>query len=390
MCAIELESEQAESWLETLNAGVQAGDARDVVRSAAFGLSYQVKLGNIDLTDADRAFALLNLLEDPLLISSFESTYSAVLGLAARYAEAQQVAHQFIETLARYRLDFARTYALCAESLACSGLRQWAQAESSARRGLEIAQASRDGHAQQLCMAQLSRVLMQLGRPHEALDLEFPILRTPLPSAQAEAVASRSLALASAGHVQRARDLIETIDGLSRAVEPAVLVSATRAICALKAHDRDAIERVLDLETTAFRRGALDLLVTTYRSVPELLSVLMHASRRRDLLVSVIKRAGDQDLAEVVGHPITETADPRQRLSPREREVYELLIRGLTNREIAKLLYIEESTAKLHAHHIYDKLDIRSRTALTVHAMLERSDQATSATDETSSATDSG
>jgi hypothetical protein len=52
-----------------------------------------------------------------LLISSFESTYSAVLGLAARYAEAQQVAHQFIETLARYRLDFARTYALCAESL---------------------------------------------------------------------------------------------------------------------------------------------------------------------------------------------------------------------------------------------------------------------------------
>ena len=51
-------------------------------------------------------------------------------------------------------------------------------------------------------------------------------------------------------------------------------------------------------------------------------------------------------------------------------------------REIAKSLYIEESTAKLHAHHIYEQPDIRSRTALTVHALLERSDQATSATDE--------
>jgi DNA-binding NarL/FixJ family response regulator len=72
--------------------------------------------------------------------------------------------------------------------------------------------------------------------------------------------------------------------------------------------------------------------------------------------------------------------DPRARLSPREREVYDLLCQRLTNRQIARALFIEESTVKLHAHHIYDKLGVRSRTTLAIQAMLERVDHATSAT----------
>jgi hypothetical protein len=35
---------------------------------------------------------------------------------------------------------------------------------------------------------------------------------------------------------------------------------------------------------------------------------------------------------------------------------------------------------KLHVHHIYDKLGVRSRAAVMVQAALRRSDQATSAT----------
>lgn len=43
--------------------------------------------------------------------------------------------------------------------------------------------------------------------------------------------------------------------------------------------------------------------------------------------------------------------------------------------QIAELLFISESTVKVHVHHIYDKLGVRSRTALAVQAMLERADQ---------------
>jgi DNA-binding NarL/FixJ family response regulator len=48
-------------------------------------------------------------------------------------------------------------------------------------------------------------------------------------------------------------------------------------------------------------------------------------------------------------------------LSPREAEVLELLAQGLTNGQIAKLLYISLSTTKVHVKHIYDKLGVRSR-----------------------------
>jgi DNA-binding NarL/FixJ family response regulator len=383
MCAIELELPHAESWLRELKATAQTAEVRDQVRSAAFGLSFQVKLGNIDLAEADRAYALIEWVADPLLVSSFESTYSAVLGLAARYQEARRVADQFLETIERYRLDFALAYALCARSIAVAGLREWGEAEANARRAVDIAERAGDDHAQALCLAQLSRVLTQLGRAREAIDLEYPTRQTSVPSAEAEAACSRALAHASLGQIEQARELVRSVNGTSRAVEPEVLARAAEAICAMKAGDQGVAESVLALEESAFGRGGVDLLVTSYRAVPELLGVAMRVTASRDRLARLVRKAGDGDLAEFLGHPVTAAGDPRKTLTAREREVYGLMLQGLRNREIAKLLFIEESTVKAHAHRIYDKMGPRSRTGLIVQAMLEREGHATSATDAT-------
>jgi ATP/maltotriose-dependent transcriptional regulator MalT len=49
-------------------------------------------------------------------------------------------------------------------------------------------------------------------------------------------------------------------------------------------------------------------------------------------------------------------------LTPRERQVLELLAEGATNREIGARLYMAEKTASVHVSRILSKLDVRSRT----------------------------
>jgi DNA-binding NarL/FixJ family response regulator len=55
-------------------------------------------------------------------------------------------------------------------------------------------------------------------------------------------------------------------------------------------------------------------------------------------------------------------------LSPRETDVFELLAEGLTNREIAKRLFISEVTVKVHVRRIFEKTGARSRSEAAVAA----------------------
>jgi ATP/maltotriose-dependent transcriptional regulator MalT len=386
LALVELERPEANETLTALRATTRRTDARDVVRAAANGLSHQAKLGDLDLEEADSAMALLERVRDPLVVSSFQCGYSSALALSARYEESLQFARAFTRTVREFRLDFATSYARAAVSLAASGLRLWPDANTSGAEAVNAAVRARDAHAHQLSAAVRMRVLAQQGRFQEALEVELPSVRSPLPAARAGLVSARALALAASGRVSAARDVLGEARGLSKAIEPTALIVAVDAICALKEHDQDSVERVRELERVAFRRGALDLLVTAYRSTPEVLGVLLKASSDSNRLVGLLRRAGDEDLAAVVGPPISSGVDLRSTLSPREREVYELMVQRLTNREIATLLFIEESTVKVHVHHIYDKLGVRSRLALTVQATLERSGQATSAIGGPSSA----
>jgi DNA-binding CsgD family transcriptional regulator/pimeloyl-ACP methyl ester carboxylesterase len=56
-------------------------------------------------------------------------------------------------------------------------------------------------------------------------------------------------------------------------------------------------------------------------------------------------------------------------LSPREREIIELVARGRTNREIAEQLVLATKTVENHVGRILVKLDLRSRTQLAAYAI---------------------
>ncbi len=55
-------------------------------------------------------------------------------------------------------------------------------------------------------------------------------------------------------------------------------------------------------------------------------------------------------------------------LTKREEEVLRLVAKGMTTRAIARVLVIEEGTARLHIHNILRKLDVSSRTGAAVWA----------------------
>ncbi len=56
-------------------------------------------------------------------------------------------------------------------------------------------------------------------------------------------------------------------------------------------------------------------------------------------------------------------------LTPREREVLALVVRGLTNKGVAHALFISENTVKRYLKSIFEKLDVDSRAAATAKAV---------------------
>jgi DNA-binding NarL/FixJ family response regulator len=60
-------------------------------------------------------------------------------------------------------------------------------------------------------------------------------------------------------------------------------------------------------------------------------------------------------------------------LTQRERQVWALVARGLSNRDIAKRLDLSDNTVKFHVQHLFHKLGVKNRTeAALKHATAER------------------
>jgi DNA-binding NarL/FixJ family response regulator len=116
----------------------------------------------------------------------------------------------------------------------------------------------------------------------------------------------------------------------------------------------------------ALNAGASGFLLK--RTRPEDLIAAIHTIAAGDSLLSpsvtsrVIERMARQPAPDA-------DRDARLReLTPREREVLDLLAHGLSNAEIAGALVIEESTVKTHVKRVLVKLGVRDRVQAVIFA----------------------
>ncbi len=114
----------------------------------------------------------------------------------------------------------------------------------------------------------------------------------------------------------------------------------------------------------ALRAGASGFLLK--RTRPEELIAAVHTIAAGDSLLSpsVTRRVIDR-MAQQPTPKLTDQARLDD-LTPREREVLELIARGMSNREIASALVVEESTIRSHVKRILMKLELRDRVQAVI------------------------
>jgi len=116
----------------------------------------------------------------------------------------------------------------------------------------------------------------------------------------------------------------------------------------------------------ALHAGASGFLLK--RTKPEDLRVAVHTIAAGDSLLS--PSVTSRVIARMARQPAPSAAGEEQlaALTERERQVLELVAKGLSNAEIADALVIEESTVKTHTKRVLAKLGLRDRVQAVIFA----------------------
>jgi DNA-binding NarL/FixJ family response regulator len=146
-------------------------------------------------------------------------------------------------------------------------------------------------------------------------------------------------------------------------------ITATREIIAAAPHTRILILTTFEDDDYIF--GALSAGASGFllkRTQPEQLIAAIHTIAAGESLLSpsvtrtVINRMAHQP------QPDPAATQRLRVLTPRERDVLEIVARGLSNSEIAASLVVEESTIKTHLKRILAKLSLRDRVQAVILA----------------------
>ena len=177
--------------------------------------------------------------------------------------------------------------------------------------------------------------------------------------------------------VAEASNGLEAVDKAAR-FHPAVILmdirmpeldglQATRRIMAADDGARILILTTFDLDEYVFEalKAGASGFVLKDDSPEQLIAAIRTVADGEALLSPAITKRVIEKFVRIAPPAPPEELDE---LSEREREVFRLLARGLSNGEIGEQLYISDATVKTHVTHILQKLDLRDRVQAVVLA----------------------
>jgi DNA-binding NarL/FixJ family response regulator len=122
-----------------------------------------------------------------------------------------------------------------------------------------------------------------------------------------------------------------------------------------------------EVHKSCLKAGAHGLVVKT-QAAEQVVEAITRVSNGEMWFDQGLMAAVVQELTRPIDEPVLAEVEKIKSLSPREREVIELVGEGLKNVAIADRLFISDTTVRHHMTSIFSKLDLTSRLELVIFA----------------------
>ena len=101
----------------------------------------------------------------------------------------------------------------------------------------------------------------------------------------------------------------------------------------------------------------------------ELIQAIYHVARGESIILPLMATKLLTEFQNLSSGKKKKSDEDTTGLSPREKEVLQLVAKGATNREIADSLFISENTVKTHLQNIMEKLHLANRSQAAAYAI---------------------
>jgi LuxR family maltose regulon positive regulatory protein len=166
------------------------------------------------------------------------------------------------------------------------------------------------------------------------------------------------------GHLEEAKELLERLQTLSEELGAMGYVLETNILQAMASFIEDKTETAQYHLKHALSIAEPEGYVRILIDEGEPMTVMLRQAAAAGIFPEYIGL-----LLKAFGRPTSKVSlSLPETLSARELEVLRLIAAGLANREIAEELVVSLGTIKTHINHIYQKLDVRSRTQAVARA----------------------